>query len=147
MVITCTNDQEAIAQAKQMFDGHDLEVWQKARFVTGLSLRRNRESWHWGTGSLGGPRARRRCARQLFCVASSAITRRHVSTIVLELSYFAQMYESTRLIVISAGRFPSPPDPRAPVPVCIRLTRSWNPSLWPQVVVFSLAAWRQFAHG
>jgi hypothetical protein len=33
MVITCTNDQEAIAQAKQMFDGHDLEVWQKARFV------------------------------------------------------------------------------------------------------------------
>jgi len=34
--ITCENDQEAIQQAKQWLDGHDVEVWQGARVVVRL---------------------------------------------------------------------------------------------------------------
>jgi hypothetical protein len=36
VVITCTNDQQAIAQAKEMFDGNDLVVWEEARLITRL---------------------------------------------------------------------------------------------------------------
>ena len=34
--VICQNDQEAIQQAKQWLDGHDLEVWQGPRLVTRL---------------------------------------------------------------------------------------------------------------
>jgi hypothetical protein len=33
-VVTCDSDQEAIRQAKQMVDGHDVELWDGGRFVT-----------------------------------------------------------------------------------------------------------------
>jgi hypothetical protein len=33
-IIHCVSDQQAIAKARQYIDGHDLEVWQRDRFVT-----------------------------------------------------------------------------------------------------------------
>jgi hypothetical protein len=35
-VVTCDNDQEAIEQATQLLDGHDIEVWAGARVVSRL---------------------------------------------------------------------------------------------------------------
>jgi hypothetical protein len=35
-VIDCDTDQHAIEKAKQMVDGHDIEVWQRARRVIEL---------------------------------------------------------------------------------------------------------------
>jgi hypothetical protein len=32
-VIRCDSDQEAIRQAEQLVDGHDVEVWDGGRFV------------------------------------------------------------------------------------------------------------------
>ena len=32
-VVTCDTDEEAIQQAKQLKDGHDLEVWDQSRRV------------------------------------------------------------------------------------------------------------------
>jgi hypothetical protein len=32
-IITCDSDQEAIRQAEQMVDGHDVELWDGGRFV------------------------------------------------------------------------------------------------------------------
>jgi hypothetical protein len=29
----CPSDQEAIARVKQLLGGHDLELWEKARFI------------------------------------------------------------------------------------------------------------------
>jgi hypothetical protein len=34
--VFCDDDQDAIQEAKQWLDGHDLEVWQGARLVTRL---------------------------------------------------------------------------------------------------------------
>jgi len=34
--VICENDEEAVRQAKQFLDGHDIEVWQGARLVTRL---------------------------------------------------------------------------------------------------------------
>jgi hypothetical protein len=34
--LDCVNDAEAIEQAKQLLDGHDIEVWQLDRKVTML---------------------------------------------------------------------------------------------------------------
>lgn len=38
-VITCDSDAEAIEQAKQLVDGHDVELWEGPRFVIGLKSR------------------------------------------------------------------------------------------------------------
>jgi hypothetical protein len=35
-IVECNSDQEAIEQAKQQLDGHDIEVWDGARPVTRL---------------------------------------------------------------------------------------------------------------
>jgi hypothetical protein len=37
--VECVSDQEAIAQAKQVLNGLDIEVWQGARVVTRLQSR------------------------------------------------------------------------------------------------------------
>jgi hypothetical protein len=34
--LQCASDQEAIAEAKKLLDGFDLEIWQDARVVTRL---------------------------------------------------------------------------------------------------------------
>ena len=34
--IECSGDDEAIQKAKQAVDGHDIELWQKGRFITRL---------------------------------------------------------------------------------------------------------------
>ena len=34
--VICENDVEAVRQANQLLDGHDIEVWQGARLVTRL---------------------------------------------------------------------------------------------------------------
>jgi len=36
-VIECADDHEAIHQAEQAVDGHDIEIWQEARFVLRLT--------------------------------------------------------------------------------------------------------------
>jgi hypothetical protein len=36
IIITCDNDQDAIREAKKMVDGHDIELWDGARFVAGI---------------------------------------------------------------------------------------------------------------
>ena len=35
-ILQCKSDQEAIAEARKLLDGHDIEVWQAARVVTRL---------------------------------------------------------------------------------------------------------------
>jgi hypothetical protein len=35
-IITCDTDQQAIEAAKTMADGHDIELWDGARFVMGI---------------------------------------------------------------------------------------------------------------
>jgi hypothetical protein len=35
-IVTCEDDQEAVQRAKQLIDGHNLEVWQGARVVRHL---------------------------------------------------------------------------------------------------------------
>ena len=35
-IVVADTDQEAIDQAKQLVDGHDVELWERARFVIGL---------------------------------------------------------------------------------------------------------------
>jgi hypothetical protein len=32
-IATCASDQQAIDQAKQLLNGHDIEVWERARLV------------------------------------------------------------------------------------------------------------------
>jgi hypothetical protein len=32
----CAGDDDAISRARQLLDGHDLEVWQRERFITRL---------------------------------------------------------------------------------------------------------------
>ena len=36
-IITCDTDAEAIKQAKKLVDGSDVELWEGARFVIGLT--------------------------------------------------------------------------------------------------------------
>ena len=33
VIVVCDNDEDAIKQAKQLIDGHDLELWDGRRFV------------------------------------------------------------------------------------------------------------------
>lgn len=47
----CETDEEAVARAKQMPDGHDIEVWQFGRKVT--TLRRSPHSRHRHTAAYG----------------------------------------------------------------------------------------------
>jgi hypothetical protein len=35
-IIECDNDDQAIGQARQLVDGHDIELWEGARFVIGI---------------------------------------------------------------------------------------------------------------
>jgi hypothetical protein len=35
-IITCDSDQKAIEAAKALADGHDVELWEGARFVIGI---------------------------------------------------------------------------------------------------------------
>lgn len=35
-IITCDDDQKAIEAAKTLSDGHDVELWEGARFVIGI---------------------------------------------------------------------------------------------------------------
>jgi hypothetical protein len=35
--LVCENDDDAIERAKQLVDGHDLELWQLGRKVVGIS--------------------------------------------------------------------------------------------------------------
>jgi hypothetical protein len=35
-IITCDSDQQAIDAAKALADGHDVELWEGARFVIGI---------------------------------------------------------------------------------------------------------------
>jgi hypothetical protein len=39
-VETCTSDEEAIAKAKSLVDGHDLEIWDRARMVAKIASER-----------------------------------------------------------------------------------------------------------
>ena len=32
--IECANDEEAITKAKQLLDGHDIELWEHGRFLS-----------------------------------------------------------------------------------------------------------------
>jgi hypothetical protein len=46
-VIECANDPEAIHEAQQAVDGHDVEIWQEARLVVRLSSdEANRSATH-----------------------------------------------------------------------------------------------------
>lgn len=36
VTLDCADDETAIAEAKQILDGHDIELWQQARMVTRL---------------------------------------------------------------------------------------------------------------
>jgi len=40
--LICRDDDEAIAKAKRLVDGHDIEVWSGKRFVVRLESKRNR---------------------------------------------------------------------------------------------------------
>jgi hypothetical protein len=44
IVIVCETDDEAIAQAQQMLEAHDLEVWQGIRRMRRLTSPRNSEA-------------------------------------------------------------------------------------------------------
>ena len=33
----CASDDDAIGRARQLLDGHDLELWQRERFITRLA--------------------------------------------------------------------------------------------------------------
>ena len=35
-VVECPNDQDAVNEAKQLLDGHLIEIWQGARMVSGI---------------------------------------------------------------------------------------------------------------
>ena len=35
--IECADDQEAIQNAQQLVDGHDVELWERGRFITRLA--------------------------------------------------------------------------------------------------------------
>ena len=38
----CDNDEAAIERARQLLDGHDLDIWQRDRFVRRLSHKNDR---------------------------------------------------------------------------------------------------------
>jgi hypothetical protein len=38
--IDCATDEDAATGAKQFLDGHDLEVWERGRFITALKADR-----------------------------------------------------------------------------------------------------------
>lgn len=44
-IIECSNHEAAAAQAREMLDGHAIEVWEQARLVIRLEPERKRQSY------------------------------------------------------------------------------------------------------